>query len=161
MAVGFTLSRPESSTSGLVRQAAIFAAVGMAPDLDLIIGRHSRETHSIGAALVVASIAAWQRWPVAATRLGVFVAVAAAWFSHPLFDGMSFDIGPPIGVMMWWPFSEHYWHTGVTVFDAIERHWEKPHFLRQNVVAVLREMAILIPTLAIVWAVRRQKTFRM
>jgi membrane-bound metal-dependent hydrolase YbcI (DUF457 family) len=157
MAVGWTLSRPEPSTSALARQAAIFAAVGMAPDLDLLVGRHSRETHSIGAALIVAAIAAWRRVPAARTRPAVFVAVAAAWFSHPLFDALSFDIGPPVGVMMWWPFSTDHWHTGVTIFDAIERHWEEPHFLRQNVFAVARELVMLVPTVLAVWAVRRRR----
>ena len=44
-------------------------------DLDLLIGRHSAETHSLGAALIVAAIAAWQRWPVARRRWRIGLAV--------------------------------------------------------------------------------------
>lgn len=149
------MSRPASSSSALMRQAIVFGAIGMAPDLDLLIGRHSQETHSVGAALIAASIAAWRYWPEGATRGRIFLAVFAAWFSHPLFDAMSFDMGPPIGVMLFWPFSTEHWHTGVTVFDAIERHWDEPHFLRQNIGAVVRELLILVPTLFLVWRLRR------
>ena len=53
---------------GAWAQAATLVAVGVAPDLDLLCGRHSAETHSVGAAVIVASIAAWRRWPVAASE---------------------------------------------------------------------------------------------
>jgi hypothetical protein len=154
-AIGWIVSRPAAPAPALVRQAAIVAAVGMAPDLDLLWGRHSQETHSIGAAVLVAAAAAWQRWPVAASRARIFLTIVAAWFSHSLFDGMSFDLGPPIGVMMWWPFSTEHWHTGLHVFGAIERHFEHDAFWRQNISSVVRELLILLPTVAGVWYLRK------
>lgn len=157
LAVGWTLSRPASSTQGLVRQAVVFGALGMAPDLDLLVGRHSQETHSLGAALIVASIAVWRRWPIAGSAMRLWVAALAAWFSHPLFDALSFDKGPPIGVMMFWPFSSGYFHTGLAVFDAIERDWSRSHFFERNILAFLRELLILVPLLWVVWLLRRPR----
>jgi membrane-bound metal-dependent hydrolase YbcI (DUF457 family) len=158
LAVGWTLSRPASSAQGLVRQAAIFGALGMAPDLDLLIGRHSQETHSVGAALIVASVAAWRRWPIAGSAIRIWIAALAAWFSHPLFDALSFDKGPPLGVMMFWPFSSGYFHTGLAVFDAIERNWNRPHFFERNILAFLRELLILVPLVWVIWLIRRPRT---
>jgi membrane-bound metal-dependent hydrolase YbcI (DUF457 family) len=154
MAAGWSLSRPESSRRDLIRQVAILSALGTAPDLDLLIGRHSQETHSIGAALIIATIAAWRCWPLAPTPARTWIVALVAWFSHPLFDAMSFDLGPPIGVMLFWPFSTEHWHTGLNVFGAIERHWDHEGFLRQNILSFVREMAILVPVVAVVWLVR-------
>jgi hypothetical protein len=155
-AAGWSLSRPESSRRDLIRQAAILATLGMAPDLDLLIGRHSQETHSIGAALIVATIAAWRRWPIAHTPARIWLAAFVAWFSHPLFDASSFDLGPPIGVMLFWPFSTEYWHTGLNVFGAIERHWDHQGFWRQNMTSFVREMLILGPIVVGTWWIRRR-----
>ena len=152
---GWSLSRPETSRRQLFTQTAILAALGMAPDLDLLVGRHSQETHSIGAALIVATLAAWRRWPIGPTPLRIGIVAFVAYFSHPLFDASSFDMGPPIGVMLFWPFSTDYWHTGVTVFGAIERHWDDPNFFRQNITSFTREMIILLPIISIVWWKRK------
>ena len=123
----------------------------MAPDLDLLIGRHSQETHSVGAAMIVATIVAWRRWPIGGTPTRIWVVAFVAWFSHPLFDAMSFDLGPPIGVMLFWPFSSEHWHTGLNVFGAIERHWNHENFWLQNVTSFVRELLILVPMIAVVW----------
>ena len=136
----------------------MLAALGMAPDLDLLIGRHSQETHSIGAALLVATIAAWRRWPIASTPARIWIAAFTAWFSHPLFDASSVDLGPPVGVMMFWPFSSDYWHTGINMFGAIERHWYHQSFWRQNITSFVRELAILVPITGAVWWVRRRQS---
>jgi hypothetical protein len=128
----------------------------MAPDLDLLIGRHSQETHSLGAATIVATVAAWRRWPIAPTPARIWVAAFVAWISHPLFDASSFDLGPPIGVMLFWPFSVEHWHSGINVFGAIERHWDHAGFFRQNAISFAREMAILLPITAGVWWARRR-----
>lgn len=123
----------------------------MAPDLDLLIGRHSQETHSVGAAFIAATLAAWRRWPIAHTRARIWLVAFVAWISHPLFDASSVDLGPPIGVMLFWPFSTEHWHTGINVFGAIERHWNHQAFWRQNIASFVREMAILVPLIGLVW----------
>ena len=90
LAVGWAVAGRATSARGAWAQAATFVAVGIAPDLDLLWGRHSAETHSIGAAAIVASIAAWRRWPAAVTPSRIWLAVFLAWCSHPLLDA----IGP-------------------------------------------------------------------
>jgi hypothetical protein len=139
-------------------QAALVGLLASAPDLDLLVGRHSRETHSLGAAVIAASVAAWRRWPFASTPARIWIVVFAAWLSHPVLDALSVDRGEPIGVMLFWPFSSQFFHFGVDVFGAIERHWEHEGFVRQNVLSVLREIAILGPIAAIAgWGRRRHR----
>jgi membrane-bound metal-dependent hydrolase YbcI (DUF457 family) len=138
-------------------QAGVFAAVGIAPDLDLFIGRHSAETHSIGAAVIVAAVAAWRRWPVTNVRWRIWLAIFLAWGIHPLLDAMAPDTSPPIGVMLLWPFSTGYYNTGVELFAPISRRWWLPGFTLHNVLAVLREALILGPILGAVWALRRRE----
>jgi membrane-bound metal-dependent hydrolase YbcI (DUF457 family) len=160
LAAGWTVSRPASTPRGLAIQASLFVLLGTAPDLDLLIGRHSRETHSVGAAVIAASVAALGRWPLASGPARIWFAACAAWLTHPLLDALSFDLGPPIGVMAFWPVSTEHWHTGFAPFDAIERHWDRPGFLRQNIVAVLREILTLVPVLGVVWFARRRSERR-
>ena len=102
------------------------------------------------------AIAAWRGWPIAPSRAGIWLVAFVAWFSHPLFDASSVDLGPPIGVMLFWPFSTEYWHTGLNVFGAIERHWDHQAFWRQNITSFAREMVILVPTIAFVYFWRRR-----
>jgi hypothetical protein len=110
---GLATTRPS-----LIRQVAILAGIGIAPDLDLLWGRHSMETHSIGAAAIVASIAAWQRWPVASCPSGS----PSRWRDvspHP--DAMGGHV-VPIGVMLLWPFSGAH-QTAGSVYAISRRYW--------------------------------------
>jgi len=134
----------------LLRQVAILVAIGMAPDLDLLIGRHSMETHSIGAAALVATLAAWQRWPVASSRVVIWVAVALAWMSHPLLDALGSDTSAPYGVMAFWPFSTEHVRTGWDVFGPISRRYWRDDFWSINASSVLREVLVLAPIVALV-----------
>lgn len=137
-------------------QAGIFATLGAAPDLDLLIGRHSRETHSIGAAVIAATVAAAWRWPIADTRARIFLAALCAWFSHPMMDALSPDTSAPIGVMILWPFSREHWQTGVALFWPIWRDIHSRVFFSHNSVALLRELAIMVPIATLVWRLRRR-----
>ncbi len=138
----------------LWRQVALLALIGMAPDLDLLWGRHSRETHSVGAALLVAALAAWQRWPVASTRGRIFVAVFAAWLSHAVLDTLSMDTSVPIGVQVWWPFSQAYVTTGLDWFGPISRRYWLDNFWTINLASVTREVLLLGPVAMAVWWAR-------
>lgn len=141
----------------MVRRGLWLAAIGVAPDLDLLVGRHSAETHSIGAAVIVAAVAAAMRWPVAATRARIFIAVAVAWISHPILDWLGTDTSPPYGVMMLWPFSREHFDASVDLFDAISRRWWQPDFVARTVAAVAREVVILGPIAVAAWYVRRPR----
>ena len=123
-----------------------------APDLDFLWGRHSMETHSVVVAALV-GMAVWlaTRQP----RLGL--ACGLAWASHVVFDWLGSDTTPPIGVMALWPLTNDYFFANAFVFEAISRRYALPNFWRHNTLAVLREMAILLPPAALVWWSHRRE----
>ena len=143
--MGWLVARPASSTRGLLWQAGTLGLVGAAPDLDLLVGRHSAETHSIGAAALVATVAAVMRWPVASSRVRVWVAVFLAWCTHPLLDALSPDTKPPIGIMAFWPLTRDYVNTGLAVFLPISRRCCTMQMVAENSWAMLREVLTLGP----------------
>ncbi len=149
VAAGWTVAGRAATRPQLLRQVAILVAVGVAPDLDLLMGRHSMETHSIGAAIVVASTAAWQRWPVATSRVTIWLAVALAWLSHPILDALGSDTSVPIGVMAFWPFSRGHFQTSLGIFEAISRRYWRDDFWSLNISAIVREVLLVGPVLAI------------
>ena len=108
---------------------------------------------------MVASLAAWQRWPVASTRVRIFLTIAVAWFTHPLLDAHGADGSAPYGVMMFWPFSREHISL-VSVFDPISRRWWLPGFLTNNLPAALREVALLGPVALLSWWVSARATRR-
>lgn len=154
VAAGWLVARPAKEKQARLRQAAIFAALAVAPDLDLLVGRHSAETHSIGAAAIVATIAWWRHWPVATERWRVWLAVCLAWATHPLLDALGSDTSVPIGVMAFWPLSREYVQTGLDIFLPIYRRWMLPGFVSHNFVAMAREIVLLLPVTGLVWWMR-------
>jgi membrane-bound metal-dependent hydrolase YbcI (DUF457 family) len=131
----------------------ISAVAACLPDLDFLWGRHNMETHSIGFALLVGvAVYAWQRW----TRVAIACALAVA--SHVLFDWLGSDDTPPLGVMALWPFSNAFYFANAFVFEAISRRYWLSNFFTHNLLAVAREIAILLPIVIAVRFVRgRQK----
>ena len=134
-------------------------AVGVAPDLDLLIGRHSAETHSIGAAALTGALA-WlflraRAWP----RAGALAAVLAlAVLSHAVLDWLGTDTSAPIGIMALWPFSTSYYESDAHVFMAVSRRYWLPEFWTYNFTVLTRELLLLgVPALALEWTLRRRK----
>jgi membrane-bound metal-dependent hydrolase YbcI (DUF457 family) len=104
------------------------------------------ETHSVGFALMVAAaVLAWQRSlrPAAAAGLAVI--------SHIVFDWLGSDDFPPLGVMALWPFSQEFFFADAYVFATISRRYWLPGFVEHNVLAVLREIVILLPIAALTY----------
>jgi hypothetical protein len=133
-------------------QAAWFAALGVAPDLDLLWGRHRQETHSLMFAAIVGAVAVWRRWPVAAGRGRIFLAASLAWASHAVLDALARDLSPPGGVTLYWPFAADHVHAGWDIFDGISRRWWTSEFIFHNARAILREVVLLAPvTLLVYW----------
>lgn len=142
------------------REAAVLALIGMAPDLDFLIGQHSQHTHSLGAVLIIGGLA----FAVAGARPGIApaalpgrlkyrwaLAVAAAYGSHILLDALGHDTTPPLGVMAFWPFSADFYQSPLPVFMAISRRYWLPGFLIHNLTAVAWELAVLGPLVTLVW----------
>jgi inner membrane protein len=145
VAAAWLATAPPPERRARLQQAAILIAIGVAPDLDLLWGRHSMETHSLGAAALVASLAVWQRWPVASSPLRIWLAVAAAWLTHPLLDALSADSSPPIGIQLLWPMSGVYVSAGIEVFGPISRRYWLDSFWAINLASIAREVVILVP----------------
>jgi hypothetical protein len=122
------------------------------PDVDFAWGRHNMETHSVGFALLLGGGAlAWHRsWRIA-------TACTLAVATHVLFDWLGSDDSPPLGVMALWPFSREFFFADVWLFAAISRRYWQPWFVEQNTLAVLRELAILLPLVLAAWLARHAK----
>jgi inner membrane protein len=139
------------------REAVLFAGLGALADLDLLFGMHSGPTHGIGAA-VLAGAFAWSPWIQDTGRARITLAVACmlAYASHILLDWLGSDTSPPIGVMALWPFSREYYESSRHVFMAVSRrYWQPENFWIQNLIALLRELLILVPPLLLIGWWRR------
>jgi hypothetical protein len=77
--------------------------------------------------------------------------------THVLFDWLGSDDFPPLGVMALWPFSREFYFANAFVFEAISRRYWLPGFVMHNVIAVLREVAILAPITALLWWWRQRR----
>ena len=136
---------------------AVFAVVGMLPDLDFLWGRHNMETHSIGAAALAGlAVMAWTR----GRNAWLGIAVTLAWSSHVFFDWLGSDDTPPLGVMALWPISSAFYFADAFVFEAISRRYWLAGFWRHNVWAVATEAAMLLPVLAALVVARRPRDRR-
>ncbi len=150
-------SAPGTAASPIGRRALLWlAALGMAADLDLLVGRHNAQSHSVGAALLVGAAAvAVLLWRApAGGRLSaprIAVVAAAAYGSHVLLDWLNTDTAPPVGIMALWPFDHGYYQSPRPLFLAISRDYERPGFLSHNLAAIAREVALLAPLCVIVW----------
>ena len=121
-------------------------AAACLPDIDFAWGRHNMETHSVVFALVLGIVAfVWTR----SSRMAIACAVAAG--THVLFDWLGSDDSPPLGVMALWPLSNQFYFAHAYVFVTISRRYWLPGFVEHNAMAVLREIAILLPVAAALW----------
>ncbi|HWI16396.1 MAG TPA: metal-dependent hydrolase [Vicinamibacterales bacterium] len=128
------------------------AIAGILPDIDFAWGGHNRQTHSIGAAVLAGLVVfAWKRSP----RLAI--AVSLAWSTHVLFDWLGSDDTPPLGVMALWPINSNFYFADAFVFEAISRRYWLDNFYTHNGWAVVKEVLILAPIVALVWKVRSSK----
>lgn len=143
----------ERAGNGLTLACAVLAA---APDLDLFFGRfHRTVTHSLTAVAVVAIVAALAaaraRLPV--TR--IVIMCAGAWATHLLVDWLSTDQSAPRGIQLLWPFDGRWFISGWDVFIGSERRdLFGAASMKRNVEAIVREVAVLMPIVIVLWLVR-------
>lgn len=151
-------TRPEAPTPRLVpeaaaawwRGAAVFAGLGAAPDLDLLVGLHSTYTHSLAAVAVTLLVAFG-----VARRRGARWALAcgAAVGSHILLDWLGSDTTPPIGIMALWPITREFYQSSLSLFPAVSRRVGQWSFVTGNALAVAWELLVLVPAVTVVgWA---------
>jgi inner membrane protein len=148
------------------REACLFGALGAAPDLDLLVGAHSGPTHSIGAAVIVGLVAfavsrprgQGGRAPGGSGTFLLAFACAAAYGSHVLLDWLSRDSTAPIGIMALWPFDTAHYESDLHLFLAVSRRYHQGWtFVRQNALALVRELVILVPVLMLIVFTRRRR----
>ena len=148
--------RPESwfqrAGDGLTVACAVLAAV---PDVDLFFDNHRTVTHSVGAVCLVACATAL----VCVVRGGPLARIiwtcTAAYASHLLLDWTAVDKTVPRGVQLLWPFDHRFYISGWNVFRQTERRGLLSlRTMTINAVALMREIAILLPPLVAVWLIR-------
>jgi membrane-bound metal-dependent hydrolase YbcI (DUF457 family) len=159
VAVGCLVQRTMAGGVLRGRELVLFGALGVAPDLDLLVGMHSGPTHGVGVAVLAASVA-WLPLDLVSTsseRRRLAVACALAYASHILLDWLGTDSSSPIGIMALWPFSQAYFESSLHVFPAVSRRISQPAlFWSQNLRALLWEVGVLVPIVAAVIVSRRR-----
>ena len=156
--IGWSVAPPRSDGPGALPRVILFAAAGMAADLDLLVGAHSGPSHGLGAA-VIAGVVLWVSLRSCgmhgSARLGI--ATGLAYATHTLLDWLGTDSSPPIGIMALWPFSRNYYESPWHIFMAISRRYWLPEFWTYNLRALGRELLILVPVTVLVIAIRARR----
>ena len=153
------------------RDGAMFWAAAMIagnlPDVDLlpavVLGLeavapfHQGITHSIGFAAVTGfSFGFFFRKRGIPLSFGWFF-FAALVYAHVLLDSLGDDTFPPIGVMLFWPFSSERFLSPVSVFPGVKKGsltdlWD-PH----NLVEFGLEAGIFLPLIGALWLWKRAR----
>ena len=160
---GNSVSRPVHGAATWYQRAGggltvACAGLAAAPDLDLLFAAHRTVTHSIGAVFLAglgaAVLAASARRPIARVAL----TCAAAYGSHLLLDWLGADHYPPLGIQLMWPINREWYISGLEVFRQTARLRIFTHgAMITNLRAILQEIAILLPFLALLWRARHRR----
>ena len=133
MIIGFGVGLPNLFHRGLTHSLLITLAFGV---VGIIYGFVSRKK----------SFLFWA---------GLFL---AAYGSHLLLDWLALDTGPPIGIPLFWPFSDAYFVSPVTLFSDVYKGMTNATFFeelfcRHNLVTIARELIIMGPVylVALIW----------
>ena len=145
--------------SGLTLACVLLAVL---PDADLAFGTHRTYSHSIGAVIIVAILAA--AWAARRDRPVARIALtcAAAYATHLLLDWTATDIVAPRGIQAFWPFTTDWYISGWNLFKQTERRrFLSPPTLSMNALASLQELLILAPVTLAIWLVRVKALARL
>ncbi len=149
-------ARRPALTVGLL---AASAAMAVAPDLDILVG--------------VAPHLHAQRWAVAIVAAGSLARFCARALrarpplprwprrtrSHLALDWTSKDTSLPSGLTALWPFTSHYYKSGLDLFGEISRrYWLPDEFIIGNVKAAMWEFVLLAPCLFLAWVFWSKRT---
>jgi membrane-bound metal-dependent hydrolase YbcI (DUF457 family) len=140
-------------------------ALAAVPDIDLLVtGLHRTVTHSLlsvllvglAAALVASRASRYHPGP-SGQVVRVAIVCALAWASHIGVDWISADSSTPKGMQILWPFSDAWFISGWDIFPGTERRrlLSEPS-LRQNLLALVTELVLMVPILLGLWLVREK-----
>jgi membrane-bound metal-dependent hydrolase YbcI (DUF457 family) len=141
-----------------------------APDLDFVpglivgdLGRfHQGPSHSITFAILFALVMC----PFFSRPLRAFVMGFSLYLSRVLLDYLVQDPSPPLGVQVFWPFSDKYYMAPFAFFSSFDRPDTlavatiPAFFTLHNVLTISIEVLFLLPLLLFVCACRRKSDFR-
>jgi membrane-bound metal-dependent hydrolase YbcI (DUF457 family) len=163
-AVGWLAARSSRLERPLLA-AAIFAGLGVAPDVDVLVeGTHRLYTHSVAAVGFVALLAAVSLRAAGADgggRGALVLAATAAYASHLLLDWLGDDRSVPIGIRALWPVTDAYLQSDMRWFPPVERRYWLPGFWTANLRAIAWETLVLSPLVVLaVWVRARSRITR-
>jgi len=137
-----------------------------APDIDYIFGipkgnlnyYHHTITHTLGW-IVLVSLAVWiytwsRRHDLSIRGLLFILALTG---SHLIADFFCADNSPPYGFMLFWPFSDSYWLSPVSLFPAPAKKAWADLWTLHNAGVVTVELLVTLPLAAAVLAWKRFK----
>lgn len=128
------------------------------PDIDILPGLllgnpsmfHRQATHSLIVALILSGLAmilaiAWKRLKICWIVWGSLL-----YFSHIFLDLLVFDPSEPKGVQLFWPISDHYFISPITVFSPFDYFSPDTGIWRSvlsmhNVFTVSQEIVLMLP----------------
>ena len=150
------------------------ALLAVAPDLDFLPGwiagtpalYHQGPSHSIAATLLAAAACAPLLARERSDRLRCFGWLFAAYASHLLIDWLGRDARVPLGIPLLWPFSAQHFLSPLPLLPGISHSptghegraaWVVSLLGWQNAVALLVEVALAAPLIAVAWWRQRQR----
>lgn len=137
-----------------------------APDIDYFFGlaagdfncRHQLITHTLGWVSAV-TLALWwaQRYfnPRTVRMSGMLIFLLLA--SHLVADYFGQDLGPPFGIMIFWPLSDRFWLSPWPLFPAANK---QDIFSWHNLKVMACEFGLLMPILAVVMLFKQRRSVR-
>lgn len=144
---------------------------GNLPDIDFIPGLlkgelnkyHETYTHT----LVFAVIVSFFVWVVLfffkykkAYKIAFFSFVLI--YAHIIFDIFNFDSRPPIGVMLFWPFTEQYFYLKMPLIYPFDRQNLENLFSKDGLFALFTEILVSVPILVLgIVSVKKKKLKKM
>jgi membrane-bound metal-dependent hydrolase YbcI (DUF457 family) len=142
--------------------AAACIGVSLFPDLDFAItpfaGRsyHHYFTHSLGfAALFAIAVYLLARVLKRSRPFREASILTAVYLSHILLDFLGKDTTTPFGVQLFWPFSDVFYISSISIFDEVWRGSLGKLFGWHNWWTMAREVLIMAPVTAFLWWWRR------
>lgn len=137
------------------------------PDFDLFIGLaegdlskyHQTYTHTLGFALII-GLATFlflkikKQNRIYSISFLTFISV----YFHVILDSLNCDSRPPVGVMLFWPFSNRYFNP-IQIFYPVPHSQPSDVFTSFFVNAVLREIMLLSVPLLILIYIKFKKSY--
>jgi membrane-bound metal-dependent hydrolase YbcI (DUF457 family) len=160
--LGLSIARLVARDGSDRRQAPWWALVAGAPDLDVLpglaVGNLSRFHHGASHSVAAAALAALAATAFTLSRgrrasWRILALVFALYISHTVLDVFTVDTGVPIGVPLFWPWSQETFQAPWALLPHVQ-HTEQPLISVHNALLMVREVLIFAPLVGLVFAAR-------